>query len=380
MKTMMIPCWVLALLIGAWSSSIVMSDEDVLPGEPAAETEKKPEGEKKAEGEKKPDDTPPPRTRKVVKPPVNPRAVKLLMHDGSIIAGDLDIEEIKVTTEFGVLTVPISKIVSFTPGLDSNKQLSDQIAAKCKDLASDDYKTREQAHKDLVAMGQRVVMELDPLLDSDNAEVKRHVNEILKEIEAQAEDQGADDEQEGKKEETWIRGDTIETVDFTVVGKVSPPKFAMKTKFGMLMVELGDVRRAERSFDVKELARKSFGVSGQNLVQRQMKNSSLRVEAGDRIQVSAEGHVILTPWGSNAMSGPDGAQNYGWYIANQIPAGALCARIGEKGEIFKVGSKSTFVAKQSGTLYFGVGMMNEYSHEGYQFPGEFKVKVKVEPK
>lgn len=366
---------VIAVCVGLSFGLAARSGEPVAPAAPKAAAT---EAEKK-EGEAKPDETPAPRARRVVKAPTNPRAIKLMMHDGSVIAGDLDIEEVQVTTEFGVLTVPISKIVSLTPGLDSNKGLSESITAKCKDLASDDYKTREQAHKDLVAMGSKVSMELDPLLDSENAEVKRHVSEILKEIETQAEDQGSDEEG-GNKEEVWIRGDTLQTVDFTVVGKISPPQFGLKTKFGALTVNLGDVRRAERSFDVKELVRKSLGVPGQNLVQRQMKTTGLRVEAGDRIQISAEGHVILSPWGSNAMAGPDGAQNYGWYIANQIAAGALCARIGDKGDIFKVGSKSTFVAKASGTLYLGVAMMNEYSHEGYQFPGEFKVKLKVEPK
>jgi hypothetical protein len=72
--------------------------------------------------------------------------------------------------------------------------------------------------------------------------------------------------------------------------------------------------------------------------------------------------------------------NYGWYIPNQIPGGALCARIGEKGQPFKVGRSLTFVAKTSGTLQFAIGIQGEYAGEGYQFPGEYKLKLRVDPK
>ena len=44
------------------------------------------------------------------------------------------------------------------------------------------------------------------------------------------------------------------------------------------------------------------------------------------------------------------------------------------------GASSTFVAKQSGTFQLAIGMQNEYANEGYQFPGEYRVKLKVDPK
>jgi hypothetical protein len=45
-----------------------------------------------------------------------------------------------------------------------------------------------------------------------------------------------------------------------------------------------------------------------------------------------------------------------------------------------VGRSTTFVAKATGVLQFAVGMPPEYSNEGYQFPGEYKLKIKVDPK
>lgn len=337
-----------------------------IPGE-AAKPEKKPEKEEPT--------VEVPRTAVVTH---GPKYLKLHLFDGSVLTGDLSIAEITVDTEFGKLTIPINKIRNFSPGLDSFPELSAQIVAKIKSLGSDDYKTREAAHKELAGMGVKVQRELEKFVADENAEIKRHVGEILKEFEESAEEQ-ADDE-EGAAEQPWIRLDTVVTSDFTVVGKVSPAEFKVASKYGDLNVKLADVRRAERDAGAKESFRKSLTVAGENLAQRSFKSSGVRVQAGDRLSFKAEGSIVMSPWGSNASSGPDGAPNYGWYIPNQIAGGTLVARIGEKGQIFKVGRQSTLVAKQSGVLQFAIGMQGDYAGDGYQFPGEYRVKVKIDPK
>jgi hypothetical protein len=121
-------------------------------------------------------------------------------------------------------------------------------------------------------------------------------------------------------------------------------------------------------------------VDGSNIAQRSFKSTGVRVQAGDKIVLKAEGSLVMSPWGSNASANPDGAPNYGWYIPNQIPGGALVARIGEKGTVFKVGRQSTFTAKSSGVLQLAVGIQAEYANEGYAYPGEYRVKLRVEPK
>jgi len=311
--------------------------------------------------------------------PLKPNYIKLHLLDGNVISGDLSVSEIEVATEFGKLVVPIEKIRSFRPGLDSYPKMAAEIKQKIEDLGSDDYKTREQAHKDLAAMGPRLREELERHINDENAEIKRHVGEILKEIEEQAEE--AQDEEEGTATDpTMIRLDTVVTTDFTVVGKVSPSEFTVESKYGPLTVAMADVRSGERPTGEKESLRKSVTVAGENLAQRSFKSSGIRVQAGDRITVKADGNIVMSPWGSNASSGPDGMPNYGWYVPSQIAGGALVARIGEKGTIFKVGKQSSFNAKSSGTLQFAIGMQGEYAGEGYQFPGEYRLKIKVDPR
>ncbi len=310
---------------------------------------------------------------------LGPKFIRLHLQDGSVISGDLTVSEIAVETQFGKLVVPIDKIRSFAPGLDANTKLDEQIQALIKTLSSDDYKTREQAHKDLAAMGRKVQKELEKFAADENAEVKRHVTEILKELEEAAAEA---DEIEGGAgaNQPLARLDTVVTTDFTVLGRVEPAQFEIQSKYGPLTIQIADIARGEREVGERESLRRLVSVTAANLAQRGFKSTGIRVQAGDRVTIKAEGNLVMSPWGNNAQSGPDGMQNYGWYIPGQIPGGALCARIGDKDTVFKVGSNSTFVAKKSGIIQLAIGMQGDYANEGYQFPGEYKVRLKVDPK
>jgi hypothetical protein len=309
---------------------------------------------------------------------LGPKFIRLNLHDGSVISGDLSVSDVTVETAFGKLVVPIAKIRSFTPGLESKPDQMAHLSGLVEKLGSDDYKTREQAHKDLAAIGMKIRRELAEHGDSENAEIKRHVGEILKELDAQAEEAG--DDEEASTEQPWIREDTVVTTDFTVIGKVSPVEFTIQSKYGPLNIALADVLSGVRDLGTKEPFHRNVTVDGSNIAQRSFKSTGVRVEAGDKIVVRADGNVVMSPWGSNATAGPDGAPNYGWYVPNQIPGGALVAKIGEKGTIFKVGRQMTFTAKNSGVLQLAIGIQAEYANEGYQYPGQFNVKLKIEPK
>jgi hypothetical protein len=310
--------------------------------------------------------------------PQGPRHIRLHLLDGSVISGDLSVSEISIETDFGKLVVPIDRLRSFTPGLDSNTKLAERIDMLIKNLGSDDYQTREQAHKELAALGRKAQRELARFANDENAEIKRHVSEIMKETEEQAEET-ADDE-EGTIEQPWIRRDTVVTSDFTVLGRISPKEFRIGSKYGELTIALADVKHGERETPVRESFRKSVVVDGSNFVQRSFKSTGVRVQAGDKISLKADGSLVMTPWGGNQQSNPDGAQNYGWYIPNQIPGGALVARVGDKGTIFKVGRQMNFVAKNSGVLQLAIGMQAQYVNDNYQFPGQYTVRLRIDPK
>lgn len=310
--------------------------------------------------------------------PVNPRVVRLHLMDGSVISGELSVEEILVDTEFGRLTVPVISIQSITPGLDSHPELAGRVEDLIEKLGSDDYKTREQAHKDLAGMGTQVRPILERQADDGNAERKRHIADILKQF-AELEDQEAGfDEEEERHDDAWQPHDTVVTTKFTIAGKVSPATFTVRSKYGPLTVRLADVRTATRDIGGgSESIRRSLSVPGDNLAQRSFKNSGIKLERGDKITITADGQIVMSPWGSNAFSGPDGAPNYGTYMPN-IFTGALVAKVGNSGPVFKVGGRHRFTADRPGILQFAVAMNPSYAQGGYSFPGQYNVKVRVD--
>lgn len=330
-------------------------------------------------------------TNKTAKPtakPANPRKIRVHLMDGSIIAGEMTVSQIEVKTEFGTLTVPVEKIISITPGLQSHSKLSEKINKLIKELGGPDYKAREEAQKELLTMGPAVRDIVADHTDSKNAELKRRATEIVAKLDEAA---GADSddifEDEDSKPRKWVKFDVVKTAKFTIAGKVSPSEFKIASKYGPLNVSLNDIQRTERQFIAKEAVLARVAVKGQKLVQRGLQTTKIRVNAGDTISVTASGTIGMTPWGSSSRVGPDGASNFSSWSGpsangrtTSFYGGCLLARIGGSGGYIKIGSRARFVAKKSGTLQFGIAMNNSYTSSSYFYPGEYKLRIKVDPK
>jgi hypothetical protein len=324
----------------------------------------------------------PTKTRTAPKKKRNPREIKILLMDGSVVLGELEVDAIEVKTEFGTLTVPVEKVLSLTPGLDSHKDLSGKIDRLVRELGDDDYKAREAAHKALLGMGPAVRDVLAEQRDDKNAERQRHLKEIvakLDEIKSQQDFAFAEDSG-GRK--TWNREDSVVTPNFTIAGDVSPSVFEVRSKYGPLKIGLNDIKRTEQLGLEKGPTIKQVSVAGTHLHLRTPKNSGVRVSAGDTVHVSASGTLVMTPFGSTARSGPNGETRYGTNTLGglRLPSGALVARVGDAGNWIRIGSRAKFTAPKSGVLKFAIVMRSTYSRGNYVFPGEYKVRIKVDPK
>jgi hypothetical protein len=300
------------------------------------------------------------------------KILRVHLMEGSVVSGKLSVNSIMVETEFGKLEVPVSRIVSFTPGLDSHPKQREDISRLVLQLGANEKTLRDDAEKQLGAMGSSIRQFLEQYRDDKDTERRNRVNKILEEIEQQS------DDEEGGRQTPLIDEDTITTTSFTMVGRISPQSFQVQTKFGPLTVNLADIRRAEHESDEKPEIRKQIEVQGNNLVLRNPMNSGIKVNKGDKISIEASGSVVMSPWGSESVSGPEGSPNYGQYRPG-INGGALCMRYGPSGNDELVGRSKTFTATKSGTLYFAVAMQPNFAGGGYQFPGSYKVKIKVNP-
>lgn len=319
------------------------------------------------------------------KPPkkINPRHIRVHLMDGSVIAGELAVDKIEVETEFGTLTIPVEKVLSITPGLSSHTKLAARIKRLIEDLGGKNYKAREAAHQELLKLGPPVRDILAKYRNDKDAERKRHINEIVEKLDeiSGADEIGFDDEGSSKTK-AWVLHDVVVTPTFTVAGKVKPSQFQVRSKYGALQVSLNDIQRTVRDHVTKEAVLKRLSVAGSNLMQRTLKSSGIRVQPGDRVTIAASGLITMPPWGSNARSGPDGVPNYGSQSIDgvQFGYGALGVRVGDSGKWMRVGSRSTFTARKSGVLKFGIAMHPSYSQGNYFFGGEYKLRIKVDPK
>lgn len=301
---------------------------------------------------------------------VGPREIRFHLQDGSVLMGELSIAELSVTTDFGSLTIPIEKIRSIRPGLSSNPELKATLDDLVGKLASENYEEREQAQKDLIAYGGKLRNFLTTLTDDGDSERQRRLQVVREAIEQQME-MG----DEGEASPAWIDGDTVVTDTFTIVGKIENQEFTLSSRYGTLNVALGDVDYGTRSWGSRDSVSRTIKLGGSNFVQLKLASSRIRVEPGDRITVKVEGTLQLSPWGQ--MSTPEGMAQFGTYMG-QFAVGSVVAKIGN-GELIGIGNDETFTAKTAGTLQFGISMMDNFVQGGYEWPGEYSVKIRVEP-
>ncbi len=331
------------------------------------------EPEKPADAEEEPkedvpDDEP---TTPAEKP--EPGVLKFHLMDGTIITGKLTTKALPVSTEFGDLTVPIESITSFSPGLNSHPKINQTITTLIQQLGSPEAKTRDKAQAQLITYGPGLIPELQEHANDPDAERKVRVATIMEELYAVETD--AFSLEQGPTI-SLARLDQIVTQRFTVAGQIKQDTFTIASKFGELTVKLGDIKAVERKNTDEPEVRRTVEVSGMDMTCKGYKKTGIRVNRGDRIIISAEGRVTMSPWGSNSVSGPDGIAQNGMYNGN-IPMGALAGRIGDSGEELLIGSKASFVAKKSGTLQLGFAMQQNWAN--YQFPGEYKARIRVVP-
>lgn len=346
-----------------------IADFEVVEDAIAQEEDKPAEEAKPEEGSEEGEDTATPAPEA---PPIDPDVVTLTLADGSKISGKLTVNEIKVETSFGVLTIPISKLVSFAPGLDSREDYAARVTALIDRMGDPQYSNREQAEKALLAMGPGIREEVRRHLEDKNAEKVKNLKSLLEKI-----SELTDDEDVGKVR-TITRQDMVVTSQFTAAGQISPAEFEVISKFGKLTVKLADIQTLQRPTQRETEIFKSVKVDGnQHIIQKGVLNTKIQVERGDKVSIKADGTIVMSPWGNEYTSGPDGDGNqYGWFVGNSIPGGALVGKIGNNDSPFKIGSSSTFTAKKAGTLYLAIGM--NPGQASSSFPGTYNVKIRVE--
>jgi hypothetical protein len=239
----------LAALMSTTDRSIAFAQEiEIVPVQEAQKqeeaVEKKAE-ENKQEEAKEDDSSPMLETDATANPP-GPREVRLQLWDGSILTGDLGIDSIHIDTKFGMLEVPVSNIQYLRPGLESIPELNEKLKNLVEQLGDKEFQAREQAHRELLAMGVSIRNQLRTFNDGGSAERKKHLQTLTEEIEELAEDE---DPAQTANSSLDVE-DSITTGDFTIVGRIRENEFSLKTKYGDLQIKLKDIRSGDRTWGV----------------------------------------------------------------------------------------------------------------------------------
>ena len=116
--------------------------------------------------------------------------VSLTLWDGTTLSGQLRDQQLYVTLlSGGEMKVPVALVVKYEqPQPQPSNQMIDKIKEIIADLNADDWKKRDRAQGQLVAMGPVATGVLKKLRDAQPPEAQQRIDTVLKELEKQKAD------------------------------------------------------------------------------------------------------------------------------------------------------------------------------------------------
>jgi len=292
-----------------------------------------------------------------------PNQAEVRFGDGSLVRMSLLQDNIEVVTKYGKLTIPLSDIRRVEFGLHVPPEVNLQINQSIKRLASDLYKERDSASKDLVQVGHFAFPMLQRASRSSDQEVAYRAVSVIKQISERV----SPDLLKLREE------DVISTAEFTVIGKITSPTIkANSPHFGDVNLKLSELRTLHMRQQggklelVVDAAKHGSGLD-------QWCDTGIVVDAGQRIVVNSDGSVDLWPQGPGQyMAAPKGYNTAG--KGGQFMAGALIARVGESGKPFYVGERYEGTAPEDGRLYLMI-VPSPWNNASI---GQFRVRIQTD--
>jgi hypothetical protein len=282
-------------------------------------------------------------------------------------------QSLAVSTRYGKLTIPTAEIRRLEFGFRYPDGLEAKIDKAIGELGANEFRDREAAEQFLADSGHYALPNLRRALRSENPEVVRRANSIIKLV-------------EGKlgSEKTEMRDyDTIETLEFTLKGRIENSVLKVRTKFfGEATIKLADIRtfRALGAAALGEFALDAALYAKQN--QTNWLETSVEVASGQQLEITASGQIDTWPQAPGQyMVGPAGVvgalggqpQGFGGVARVGFP-GQVIARVGANGTPFVVGASFKGKVTESGRLYLRIAP----SQWGNDSSGNYKIKVTTE--
>jgi LCCL domain len=163
----------------------------------------------------------------------DPAAVEVRFTDSSTMKMSLREERIEVVTRYGKLLVPVADIRRIDFATRIPDDVVQKIEAAVANLGSPQYKLREAAQADLLALREKAYPALVRATKHKDPEVIRRAEDLLNQIR-----QAVPEDQLESRE-----FDVVQTDDMRVTGRISEATFKVFTsQFGEQPLKLADVR------------------------------------------------------------------------------------------------------------------------------------------
>jgi len=292
-----------------------------------------------------------------------PNLAEVRFGDGSIVRMTLLQENLEVQTKYGKLTIPLQEVRRVEFGLHVPPDVNHQINQSVKRLASDVYKERVSASKDLVQAGHLAFPMLQRASRSTDQEVAVRATSLMKQI----------SERVSPDLLKLREDDVITTAEFTVTGKiVSQTIKANSPHFGDVNLKLSELRMLHMRQNGGKLELVVDAAKhGSSL--DQWLDTGVTVDGGQRVCVNSDGNVDLWPQGPGQyMAAPKGYNTAG--KGGQFMAGALIAKVGENGKPFYVGDRYEGTAPEDGRLYLMI-VPSPWNNASI---GQFRVRIQTD--
>lgn len=285
------------------------------------------------------------------------------LHDGSLVRMTILQESVDVQTKYGRLTIPLRDIRRIEFGLHLPDGVEPQIEEAIKQMGSSAYKDREEAVKQLVVLGPMAYPSVQKAARSKDPEVVKRASVVLRRID----DNVAPELLRLKPE------DTIQTVEFTISGKIVSPTIKVHSEtFGEYDLKLSQLRSLHQRGQTGDLELVvDAGQYGSNT--DQWMDTNLRIDPNLRLTIRGEGQVDLWPQGPGQyMATPKGYSTAG--KGGTYMAGTLLGRVGEAGKVFVVGEFYEGAPANEGKLYLHI-VPSPWNNAS---SGSYKVRVRTD--
>ncbi|MBT3201004.1 MAG: formylglycine-generating enzyme family protein [Phycisphaerales bacterium] len=170
-------------------------------------------------------------------------SLRFELADGTVISGtpDVNVIGIRIASD-NVLKIPVAELAELNVGLNNLGELVKRTKTLLKAL--DSNKTRQEAERELIAMGPAIMLIVSGHAPSDVPAQRAAITRVLNFHKSRAGDQGPapDPATRPIKLRSTIQADVN-----TFVGRITVKQFNISTPYGQVAVKLEDIRRIRQS-------------------------------------------------------------------------------------------------------------------------------------